>query len=372
MLRGRRGEPVARMRIGHRRDVARAPDVGEPLDPERRIHAEAAALVHRQAALARQRRRPNPGGPHEGLGRERLAVGEPDRPLLGGLQARVLAELDPALDEPRARVGGQVLVELREDPRSRLHHDPAHLVGAEGRDRAERRPRQVFELAEGLDPGEPGADDHEGHRRAPLGGIVELGGALQLGQDVVAEPGRLGELLEPHGVLGEPRDRQRPRPRARADDEAIPRERAVHAGGQANRRAVRGRVDRRDLPHHQPCASQRPAERDDDRPGIDQPAGDLGEERLVEHVALGVHQHDRVVGGQPPLQPARRVQPDVPAPDDEDRAHRGSEASASGSWVRSRIAASGTASCSGLGSSGASPRRTQTVRMPAAFAGSTS
>jgi hypothetical protein len=81
-------------------------------------------------------------------------------------------------------------------------------------------------------------------------------------------------------------------------------------------------VDRGHLADHELGAAKHAPEWHDHRARVDQPARDLGKERLVQHEVLGVHERDPVVGAEEALEATRRVHPDVAAADDQDpRAH---------------------------------------------------
>ncbi len=235
--------------------------------------------------------------------------------------------------------------------------------------------RQVLQLAERLDAREPRPDEHERQRPTAYLWIGHLVRGVELGQDAVPEPDRLREGPEPDALLGEPRHREGPRPGPGAQDQHVVRLLALVTAGQPDRRQPGGVVDPPDLSQDEAGPLQRAAERHDDRAGIDQPARDLREEGLIGHEVLRADQDQLMLGSEPTLEVTSGVEPDVATADDQDPAHAPFAARCSiapGSSVRSRTDASVSASCSGVGSSGASPRSTHTVRIPAAFAGRTS
>jgi hypothetical protein len=123
-------------------------------------------------------------------------------------------------------------------------------------------------------------------------------------------------------VFGETRDRERARPRPRAHDHHVVVERARIVAGEADRGAPGVHVDRLDLAHHELGAAQHPAQRHDDGTRVDQATRHLGQERLVQHEVLGVHQRQLVGRGvQAAFEPACGVHPDVPPADDQDPRH---------------------------------------------------
>ena len=70
-----------------------------------------------------------------------------------------------------------------------------------------RGPREVLELADRLDPGEPRADEDEPQRGAAFLIVCGLRRSVQLFEDPVPEPDRLRQGLEPVCVFGETRYR---------------------------------------------------------------------------------------------------------------------------------------------------------------------
>ena len=270
-----------------------------------------------------KRRRPHPRGPHHGRGGDRGAVAEADGAVLDRDESRVRPDLDAALAEPVGRVRRERAIELRQDPVRGLDHDPPHIVRDPGRIRGEGGPREVLELTDRLDPGEPGPDEDEPERGAPFLGVFGLGRSVELREHTVPKPDRLGQRLEPDAVLSEPRYRQGPRPRAGTDNGHVERLVPPAAVGQTDPRRPALRVDPLHLAQDEPRATERTPERHDDGAGVDQPARHFRQERLIRHVVLRAH-HDQLVParGQSPLEVAGRVQTDVAATDDQDPGHR--------------------------------------------------
>ena len=82
-------------------------------------------------------------------------------------------------------------------------------------------------------PAYPPPTNDEGERPPPDRGVVGGAGRVEPGQHVVAQEDRLTDVLEADAVLGQPRDRQRPRHRAGRHHE--------HVVGHLERRALDGR-----------------------------------------------------------------------------------------------------------------------------------
>jgi hypothetical protein len=82
VLGGRRRPPGGVVGVRHRRDVAGGPDPLEPLDAQGAVHPDPPPLVDGQAALRGQRGRTDARRPHDGLGRDRRPVGQPNDAVL--------------------------------------------------------------------------------------------------------------------------------------------------------------------------------------------------------------------------------------------------------------------------------------------------
>ena len=104
-----------------------------------------------------------------------------------------------------------------EDPVARLDEDPALRRGLQARVEAERVTNEVVELGERLDTGIARADEHEREMRRSGREI----GSLELGEHVVAERDRVGEVVEAESVLGEARNGQRARDRAEGEHQPV-------------------------------------------------------------------------------------------------------------------------------------------------------
>ncbi len=128
----------------------------------------------------------------------------------------------PAPCELPRRVLAQLRRDLGQDLRSRVDEHPALSRLAEARVEAHCVGDEIGELGKRLDPRVAGTDEDE--RQVCLAADrIELGvGSLELSQDVVAEIDRVGEVLEPDRVLGEPGNRERPSDGAERKHEMLP------------------------------------------------------------------------------------------------------------------------------------------------------
>jgi hypothetical protein len=110
---------------------------------------------------------------------------------------------------------------------------------------------------------------------------------LELGQHVVAQVERLGEGLEPLRPLGRARNREHPRDAAGSEHEPVETDSTPSSLGIEHLHGARADVGGDDVAGHQRRTGQRRTQRHGDVPRVDDPRGDLGQERQVEHVVGG-------------------------------------------------------------------------------------
>src|SRR5207247_617603 len=82
---------------------------------------------------------------------------------------------------------------------------PSHVIRTKLGVHAQRVARQRFELGQCFDARVAAADEGEREQRAPPYRVGRGVGGLELCEDVVAQPDRIGEILEPDGVVDEAR-----------------------------------------------------------------------------------------------------------------------------------------------------------------------
>jgi hypothetical protein len=193
---------------------------------------------------------------------------------------------------------------LGEDLRAGVHEHPALRHVAEPRIVAERVVHELGQLGERLHACVARADEDE--RQVALGVAGVRIRVVELAQHVVPELDRVGHVLEGKAVLGEPRDREHPRDRTQRDDEPLvldlePSELALD-GDRACTLVERDGAAADDvrMRTHDP-------QRDDDVTGLDRAGCHLGQQRRVEHRALGA---DMVA----PALPSRRATYAPPKP----------------------------------------------------------
>ena len=136
-------------------------------------------------------------------------------------------------------------------------------------------------------------------------------GQVEPADDVVAQVDGVGEALERHRVLGESRDGQHPCGRAQGDDQAL----VGHLDGAelgVDRDGPRLLVERGRPAAEQLGVRTHHPERHERVSGLDDSCRDLGEQRRVEHRALGAD--DR--GARLPEQPGH-VGSSEPSAEDE-------------------------------------------------------
>ena len=147
---------------------------------------------------------------------------------------------------------------------------------------AQRVLDEVGQLGERLDTRVAGADEDERQPSQPLLLVEFRVGSLELFEHVVAQVDRIGERLEREAVLGETRDRQRPRHRAEGEHEVVPADRPLLPDG----RGLRLDVDALDAPEQELGVRAHDAQRHDGVPRLERARGGLGQQRRVEHEVL--------------------------------------------------------------------------------------
>ncbi len=168
-------------------------------------------------------------------------------------------------------------------------------------------------------PGVPATDENEGECGLAQRRVGLRRRDVEPVEHLVAQGDRLFDVLEPGGLLGQARDRERPGDRAERDDDLVVGELVVGAllGHHLGDLAVV--VDTGDATGDHPAALEGLAERHHHVPRFHRAGRRFGQERLVRHHRAGVDH------GDPDLAPAsglpqavRGVHPDVTASDDED------------------------------------------------------
>ena len=211
-----------------------------PLDPERLVDDDAAALVERNVELGEKRARAHAGGPDERSRRDAHTVRE-DRLARRRTDSRVVPTW---ISTPRRSSRRAAYSPSRRGISGRIFGAASTSTQrwgrlAQRRVRAERGLRHVVQLRQRLDPRVAGADEDE----AELGRIVRVDRrALELQEDVVAERDRVGEVLEAHPVLGETRDGEDAGARAERDHEPLVAD--LERPGERCRRRPLSRLDR--------------------------------------------------------------------------------------------------------------------------------
>ena len=150
----------------------------------------------------------------------------------------------------RRRVGREVGIQFGQDP------GPASIISQRWsrcwtRDRAGRRPRQIFELAEPLDAGEPRSDEHEGQGRATSRDIGQLCRAIELREHTVPQPDRLREVLEARWRARRARGSGAFATRSRHQDHDVVVDLSDPPPGSRTTRASRSVIDALHLADHQ-------------------------------------------------------------------------------------------------------------------------
>ncbi len=323
---------AVRVRVRHAGAVAGRPDPGQgaAVRSDRLQGGQAADPadgVQREVGVAQQRGRPDACRPDQGAGAEAAAVGQCDDPADGGLQGGAQPDVDTAFAQLAEGVSGEFGRLLGEDPVGRLDQHPAQVLGADVVVAAYGGADHVLQFRERADARVAGADEDEGERGLAQRRVAGGGGEVQLLQDVVAQGHRLADGGEAEAVLGEAghRGRTGDRPRGHHQDVVGEFDRCgwfAGAGG-VGQRAAGGVFDRGDPGGEHPAVRQHPAQRDDDVSGVDRAGRDLGEQRVVREVGLGLDDGDlHLAAPQPlpqaPLEVERGGRPGAAAADDQD------------------------------------------------------
>ena len=237
MLRGRRVGLAGRCGVRDAGAVSERPDVVVALDPQHFVDADAVALVERQPEVGEQRVRADARRPDERRGRDARAVGQYGGLGVDRLEGDADVDLDPALRQLACSVLTEAARDLGQDLRRGVDEHPAPRLFAQLGVVAARVRDEVGQLRQRLDARVAGADEDEGQlsRRGPR---AHRGG-IESAQDMIAQVDRVGEVLKAEAVVGEARDRKRPRDRAEREHEPLVLDLEGTYG-----RCVRARVER--------------------------------------------------------------------------------------------------------------------------------
>ena len=258
---------------------------------------------------------PDPGPPDQRPGRDHGAVLEQDLVRGGALQGLAEPHLHPPLLEDLEGVPARAGMERRQQVVGGLQQDDLGLVDVQvGEVVHQHVLEQLLEGAGHLDPGGAAADHHHGQ-----GALVDHAGVvlgqLELAQQVGPEPQGVGHALERVAVLLDPRDPEGGRGRARGHDQVVVAEAAALLGQHLPGLEVHPRHGGH--PHRgAPVAAHDAAHRVGDVGRLDQPGGQLVQQRLEQVVVVLLEQgdpHRRLELGQG----LDRRQPGEPSPDDD-------------------------------------------------------
>jgi len=159
----------------------------------------------------------------------------------------VEVDLDAAGGESFGAVAGLGGAELGQQPGPGVDQHPVGglKVGAVA---AGGVAGEVFELAEGFDPGVAAADDGEGQQPASPGGVGGGRGLLETGQNVVAQRDGVVDGAEPEAVFSEPGDGGGAGDGAGCEDEDVVADAAGRAVSEGHGYPAAGVVDGEDRP----------------------------------------------------------------------------------------------------------------------------
>ena len=231
----------------------------------------------------------------------------------------VQPHVDAAPPQRAQRPLAEPLIQLGQDPAGRLDQHPAQFGRVQRRVEPHRLVGEPLQLGQRLDPGEPAADDDEPERGRTDGRIAGRRRHGELAEHVVAQMHRLADRLEPGTVFGQPLDRQHPRHRPGRHHQHVIAQHPLRAARRREHRQTAGVINADDLPGQHPGVPQHPRQRRDHVPRLDRAPGRLRQERLIGHVPARVHHgHRGLAAPQQPLQPPRRVHPDVTATHNQD------------------------------------------------------
>ncbi|HJQ84765.1 MAG TPA: hypothetical protein VKA21_11850 [Candidatus Binatia bacterium] len=222
----------------HERDVAGSEHVVAADHPQHLVHAHAPAPPGRETEARDEWRGANPRGPDHGRARDRVATREGDAGGLHALHLRPHRHLDAERLEVAAGAVPQPRRIRREHERPRLEKDDADRIGGEAVVARQDVAAKLGERAGHLDAGRAAADDDEREHRPPLGLVGRHDRVLERAEEVVPQPARVVERVEPERVLRDARDPEVLGRAARRDDQV--RVRDVVARRRAQR--VRDRI----------------------------------------------------------------------------------------------------------------------------------
>ncbi len=171
--------------VGHGRGVPEAEHPGDIRHLEAGVHHQA-TMLGRQAQHGYQRAGSHPGAPDEGVGRNALAIGEPDAVGAHLRDGRPQPHLDPPLGKDPCRTLAECLAQLGQHPRCQIEENPADVARGQAWVLTHRPPAELHHLSDELGPGVPGSDDHEGAPRPAHRRIVGGVGILELVQHMIA------------------------------------------------------------------------------------------------------------------------------------------------------------------------------------------
>lgn len=186
-------------------------------DAQRLVDLHATAVVDRQAELGGDRVGRDPGRPDDRGGLDPAPVGEHDPGRVDGGDPRLRDDLDAAPTERPRDEAREAVRRLAEDPLRSVDEHPLRPHVRQPPVPPKRVGGQLVELGDRLHAGEPGTgnDERQPARCALRRGVSEL----DLAQNVVAQPDRVGEVLQSQRVLAQPGDRRRAGDRSERDDE---------------------------------------------------------------------------------------------------------------------------------------------------------
>ena len=305
MLRGGRRE-AALLRQRNGGAIADGPHVGRRLAMQPVGHGDLPARLRQGQArqqrvrLDRHRRHDRPRGNRPAAAGRLVAH---HRPTGGhGREPRVELDADAALHQHLVGELGQRGLHLRQDLLGALQQHQRQLVVRDRRVRAHGVPQKVVHLGDALDAGETAAGDDERQQPLPLGGIVGDGRLFQRVDQVIPQPQGVAQILERHGMLGEPRHQPRRQAIAQGEHEMVERQLVGPpqvAGLQPDDLPLE--VDRLDAANVQRDAGDDAADRADHVERVEPAGDDLRQQRLEgEVVFLADQGHlDVVAAGVP-------------------------------------------------------------------------
>ena len=224
MLARRRVELPRRLRVGHGCAVAERPDVRRALDAEGLVDDHPATVVERDverrerrgsAAHRRPRRACVPGCAYRRRAPPRARRTTGERRLDMDLDRRVARARGACTRRACAGSPGGSAERRRRAPSA------ARTPRSVGYERRMASLGEVVQLGERLDARVARADEDEAEVALRLARVEPGRGRLERAEEPVAQRDRVGDVLEPEPVLGEPGDGERPRHGAERDDEPL-------------------------------------------------------------------------------------------------------------------------------------------------------